>query len=360
VEHSVEHRKARQAIADVDEACRTPSTPTALHRTVAAAVSPAVPFDRWCGLTTDPTTALPTGGYHEEGLPLRLMPRLLELEYGGQADAARLLDLARADRPVAVLSAATGRDPTRSARYRDVLAPAGLPHELRVVHRSGNAPRGALILLRGSDVRDFTASEAALLESMAGRVAEALRRMLIVEQASQPASSDGPGVLLLGLTERAVFVRSGTPSARRWLTGIEDETVDGVPFTVASLARTAAGRAGPARCRLRLRSGRWLTLHAEPISASTVSVVVEPSPPADVAALLSDAYRLTAREVEVVALAVRGYSNAEIARMLWLSPYTIADHLKSVFDKTGVHSRGELTSLLLFDQYRPRREPAPR
>ena len=354
----MEHRKARRALADVDEACRTASTPNALHRSVAMAVSSAVPFDRWCALTTDPKTALPTGGYHEEGLPFALMPRLLELEYGGQADAARLLDLARADRPVAVLSAATGREPAHSARYRDVLVPAGLPHELRVVYRSGDAPRGALILLRGTDVRDFTASEADLLKSMAERVADALRRLLIAERQPQPPSGDGPGVLLLGLTARAVFVQSGTPSARQCLAEIEDATVDGVPFTVSSLARTAAGRPGPARCRLRMRSGRWLTLHAERISASTVSLVMEPSSPADVAALLSDAYRLTAREVEVVALAVRGYGNAEIARALWLSPYTIADHLKNVFDKTGVRTRGELTSLLLFDHYLPRQEPS--
>ena len=74
---------------------------------------------------------------------------------------------------------------------------------------------------------------------------------------------------------------------------------------------------------------------------------------ADVAALLSDAYRLTAREAEVVALTVRGFSNAEIARTLWLSPWTVGDHLKNVFEKTGVRSRGELTSRLFPDHCLP-------
>ena len=85
-----------------------------------------------------------------------------------------------------------------------------------------------------------------------------------------------------------------------------------------------------------------------------MSVVVEPSRPADIAALLSDAYRLTERETEVVGLVVRGHTNAEIARALWLSPYTVADHVKNVFEKTGVLSRGELTSRLFFDHYLPR------
>jgi DNA-binding CsgD family transcriptional regulator len=83
-------------------------------------------------------------------------------------------------------------------------------------------------------------------------------------------------------------------------------------------------------------------------------LVVEPARPADIAALLTDAYRLTEREAEVVGLVVRGHSNAEIARALWLSTYTVADHLKNVFEKTGVRSRGELTSRLFFDHYLPR------
>jgi DNA-binding CsgD family transcriptional regulator len=64
--------------------------------------------------------------------------------------------------------------------------------------------------------------------------------------------------------------------------------------------------------------------------------------------------RGTEREVEVVGLVARGHSNAEIARALWLSPFTVADHIKNVFEKTGVRSRGELTGPLFFDHYLPR------
>jgi DNA-binding CsgD family transcriptional regulator len=304
-------------------------------------------------MTFDPATALPTGGFHAEGLPMSLMPRLLELEFGDEADVGRLAEVARADRPVARLSEAAGDDLARSPRFRDVLCPAGLPHELRAIHRGGRTPWGAMILFRGTDAPDFSATEAALLEHVSARVAEALRRVQLVARAAEQ-TGDAPGVVLLEVTDRRVAVLTASPSALQRLTEVEDGTVDGMPFAVTSLVRTAHGRRGTARCRLRARSGRWLTLHAERLSGSTVSLVVEPSRPADVAALLSDAYRLSAREIEVVGYVVRGYGNAEIARVLWLSPYTVADHVKNIFEKTGVRSRGELTSRLFFDHYLPR------
>ena len=70
--------------------------------------------------------------------------------------------------------------------------------------------------------------------------------------------------------------------------------------------------------------------------------------------LLTDAYRLTERAAEVVGLVVRGHSNAEIARASWSSTCTVADHVENVFEKTGVRSRGELTSRLFSDHYLPR------
>jgi DNA-binding CsgD family transcriptional regulator len=346
-------QRARQAGAEVERLCRTASDPTALHRSVAAAVSTAVPFDRWCAMSFDPATAMPTGGFHAEGLPMRLIPRLLEVEFGDETEVGRLADVARAERPVLRLSEATGPDLARSVRFRDVLVPANLPHEVRAVHRDGRTPWGAMVLMRGTDVPNFTAAEAAWLGTLSARVAEALRRVQLTARAAEPAE-DAPGVVLLEVSDPGVAVLTGSPAALQRLAEVEDGTVDGLPFAVTSLARTAHGRRGAARCRLRTRPGRWLTLHAERLSGSTVSLVVEPSRPADIAALLTDAYRLTEREVEVVGLIVRGNSNAEIARALWLSPYTVADHVKNVFEKTGVRSRGELTSRLFFEHYLPR------
>ena len=50
---------------------------------------------------------------------------------------------------------------------------------------------------------------------------------------------------------------------------------------------------------------------------------------------------LTPREMEVLGLASRGMSNAEIADSLYLSVRTVQAHLRSIFNKLGVGSRSE-------------------
>ena len=48
---------------------------------------------------------------------------------------------------------------------------------------------------------------------------------------------------------------------------------------------------------------------------------------------------LTAREREVLTLVARGKTNAEIARLLWLAPSTVAKHLENVYAKLNVKTR---------------------
>ena len=60
-------------------------------------------------------------------------------------------------------------------------------------------------------------------------------------------------------------------------------------------------------------------------------------PPA--AAPVAGEEALSAREVEVLRLLVRGHSNKHIARALQISPRTVQHHTIHIYAKTGVKSR---------------------
>ena len=52
-------------------------------------------------------------------------------------------------------------------------------------------------------------------------------------------------------------------------------------------------------------------------------------------------------ERQVAELVGQGLSNKDIAAQCWVSPRTVAFHLRNIFTKAGVTSRGELAQLEL-------------
>lgn len=56
----------------------------------------------------------------------------------------------------------------------------------------------------------------------------------------------------------------------------------------------------------------------------------------------TDRFHLTRRELEVVALIVKGLSNRDIAQQLKLSEETVKRHLSNTFEKLGISTRLEL------------------
>jgi DNA-binding CsgD family transcriptional regulator len=135
---------------------------------------------------------------------------------------------------------------------------------------------------------------------------------------------------------------------------------DGLPSSVRGLLRRALGpgtdqeeRSVP-RLLARGRSGRWLMLHGawtEPGSnrGSETMIVIEAAGPREVAWLKTSAYGLTKQEREVVDLVARGASTRQISRALYISEYTVQDHLSSVFEKVGERGRRALIKRLYFE-----------
>jgi DNA-binding CsgD family transcriptional regulator len=118
---------------------------------------------------------------------------------------------------------------------------------------------------------------------------------------------------------------------------------------VVTGARVAA--TGTFRARVRDARGGWIVLHASrlvsgPEDDETV-VTVGRASGAELVSVLLAAYGLTARERDVCREVLAGRSTSDIAGRLGISAHTVQDHLKSVFGKVDVRSRGELTAKLL-------------
>ena len=303
-------------------------------------------FDGAFLAAVDPATLLYTRAFRR-GMPPEASGAFLSAEFGVD-DVNQLRQLVRLPSPVGWLDQATGGDRTAARRYREAMEPYGLGDELRVALLADGTCWGLLCLHRAQARSGFDAADAARLGAVAPHIAAALRRALVTEQATAEPAGDGPGVVLLN-PDRTV--QSSTPAAARWLTELADldrprpqrlPTV--VESAVQRLTSAGGGDLGVATARVLAPSGQWLTVHASRLDDATQSVVVviEPTSPTALAPLVVAAYGLTARESEVTRRLLTGLARKTIASELRISLHTVNDHVKAVFDKTGVSSAGEL------------------
>ena len=84
---------------------------------------------------------------------------------------------------------------------------------------------------------------------------------------------------------------------------------------------------------------------AEPVRQEMPEQEEESAPAEETLSADSPFAVLSKRELEVVDLIARGYSNAEIANVLVISVHTVNDHTKKIYRKLNVHSRLEVAAL---------------
>jgi DNA-binding CsgD family transcriptional regulator len=224
--------------------------------------------------------------------------------------------------------------------------------------------------MRESGCPDFDAREVTLLQRVVPHLSSGLKAAVLAKQASaEPEGESVPGVLVLDDRGRVV---QHTESAERWLRDLGDLGADwlegkGLPAPVWMVAgalrkalkpETDRDANGVPSVRIQTRSGRWLTFHGartepRPGRAGETMVIIEPSRPQELAWLRASAYGLSERERAVVDLVVQGASTKEISRALYISEYTVQEHLSNAFDKVGVRGRRALIRRLFFDNLYP-------
>ncbi|QCO97256.1 helix-turn-helix transcriptional regulator [Arthrobacter sp. 24S4-2] len=279
-----------------------------LYTAALAVVRRAVPFDQGCWAGVDPDTLGMTSVTNWRPWPVtdESAARFAESEYAG-AEPNTFRALLRRPRPVARTSDAPHRDVVRSVRINDLLAPQGLHHELRAAFRVDEACWGVGSIFREGG-QDF---------------------------------SDVHGEL-----------RAATPAAVLWLAEVEDAAPGGFTMTLHSVvAQAHASISGTARDRMRDAGGNWVVLQASRLitgdGPGQMVVTVEPATSHDVVSLLLAAYGVTARERDVCLEVLSGNPTADIAPNLFISPHTVHDHLKALYGRVVVGSRGELVAKLL-------------
>lgn len=356
-------RAPQRLLGDLERLALRAPTRAEFFDEAAARLKKAVPFDGACWHTLDPGSDLITQ-HRLQGLPDRFAV-LANNEYAVE-DVNKFDQLARAGQKAATLSQATGGHPERSPRFRDLLTPAGLGPELRSAFVADRATWGALILVRRAGQPEFEDRDIELLSRASPLFARAIRRGLITE-ACEPACAvpDAPGVLELDASGQLIRASSSAEPLLAELSGstLEAGVRSAAIQAVASATRTAIATAGAARTpglpssTVKAPTGRWLVLHGSLLgtkSSGEVAVFIQRAHPTLIAPLLLKAYGLTAREQEVTQLMLKGATTIQAAQRLAISPHTVTDHIKAIYEKTGARTRGELSATLFFGEHLPR------
>ena len=123
------------------------------------------------------------------------------------------------------------------------------------------------------------------------------------------------------------------------------------PGPAASPAAKRPATRSPAPGSARRRA-QWLVVRGTTIgdeAGGQTAVMIEPPRPHELAPLAAEAYELTERERAVTELVAQGLATTATADRLSISAWTVQDHLKSIFEKVDVGTRGELIARVFFD-----------
>lgn len=321
-----------------------------LRIAVLAEIRRVIPFDAFVWILTDPETAVGVAPLADVPSVSEL-PRLIRLKY--LTPLNRWTELAES---VALLCTATDGSLDRSLFWREALARYGVHDLASLVFRDAFGWWAFLDLWRSGSPDDFTAAEATVLAAMTPHITAALRRCQARTFATAGAvpRTGGPAVLILSAD---LDVRAQTPEAEALLRTLVPIESDRRPIPAAAYnvaAQLLCSEAGiddrPAMSRTHVANGLWLTLRAArlggegEIARQDIAVTIAPATPAERTAVFVRAVGFSGREAELMERLVAGADTRDIAQELILSEYTVQDHLKSMFAKTGTHSRRALVA----------------
>ncbi len=310
-----------------------------------------IPFDASCFTAIDPRTFLSTGAYTDRIIEqlhsLLFMNEFLEDDYN------KFKDLARKAPHVGAIRIVTNDNPIKSARYRNILKPAGFIDEVRVVCMSKGKCFGHLSLFRDNTRVSFQQNECEYLSKISSIVGDTLRKSFITCSEEQ-VEVVGTGTIILNEKFDLLY---WDQNGKAWLSTLrtyEQLNEDDVPRPIRAVcSRVKANESNREAADegemvgIGLSCGQFLVIRASRLEGygscnDGYIVLFERARPEEVFPLIADSYSLSQREKQVIVGIVRGMSTKDVAEELHISTYTVQDHFKSIFEKVGVCSRNEL------------------
>jgi DNA-binding CsgD family transcriptional regulator len=261
----------------------------------------------------------------------------------------------------------------QSKYYNEFLKPQGIYHQMTFSLCVGHRLVGVIALFRSSDEPPFDENEKQKAELMMPYLANGLERALIFEHTAQKTwilesslrGHDSPGVFVLDRDMRMVFVND----AARILLGLEDFFAGAGPTGQSRMRTVLPEKLGMVCKQVAATADErnendtehvyWGGPEGQPLSAN-VTVISghflgqkeyfiqvrfgeRYGTSNQTTSQIARQYGLSGREIDVVKEVVKGSSNADIAKNLFISIHTVENHLKRIFRKMGVKNRTQLS-----------------
>lgn len=266
----------------------------------------------------------------------------------------------------------------RSAYYNEWMRPQRFRYTIGNTLLAEGGIVANVTLMRAPDMKTFSAAEVRAFEALSRHMTRALQMSIrlgntetsaastaLLDALPQPAAIVGAQQLLL-YANRAMeaLLRRGAAltlrHGRLCAAGAESQSL--LAERIASALACGGGEAPESAQPLRLPCGERasLSLSVIPligrvgytlINRPTALLMVDaaPSPPRLSPEAICRRYRLTAAEGRLAELVARGQGLRDAARAMGITYGTARGYLKTVFDKTGVHTQAQLVAALLGD-----------
>lgn len=250
--------------------------------------------------------------------------------------------------------------------YNDFYKPQNIFHEMAVHLKSGNRLIGAIGLNRPKDAEEFSSQEKLKAEVIAHILTGGLSRAILAEKLAKwkdmidSFTQDLPykGIMVLDGYLHLIYVSEETKKMmpmfsqgeefdKRASLGLPEELLTACykllknPRLGGSLGTKRQGEdviLESARKRIKA----CLRLIKSQEGVPLVIIYLDQKDPVFSSCECLGKDGLTRREVEVASLVCEGLRNNEIAERLFISEYTVINHLRAIYEKLGVKNRTSL------------------